>query len=103
MSHEPVIYTEKSEACDACGFETEALTEVDAYARTQGHGPFTPEEEKARGWLCAVCMETHSGNAYCYPRQYPDCLIHFDIARCTNIVLAEIRRATGGAGQGGTP
>ena len=67
MSH-----TEKSEECDSCGWETDALTECSAWARTRGHGPNTPDEQKQWGWMCEVCRHTMAGNAYCYPDQYSD-------------------------------
>jgi len=63
-----VSWTEKPEQCDACGWETKELTEYDAYARTPGHGPLTPEEEKQRSWQCIVCASTHCGTIACYPR-----------------------------------
>ena len=66
----PEPHTPKSEECDSCGWETDALTETDAYARTPGHGPFTPDEEKTWAWLCEVCRSTPAGTAYLYPRNY---------------------------------
>ena len=36
----------------------EGLVETDAYARTRGHGPFTPDNEKQWAWLCAICRGT---------------------------------------------
>lgn len=56
--------------CDCCQFQTTELTLVDAYARTFGHGPFTPEQDKEYAWMCDVCHSTLAGNAYLYPRQY---------------------------------
>jgi len=63
-------HTPKSDECDSCGWETTELVETDAYARTRGHGPFTPDNEKSWAWLCVVCQNTFAGNAYCYPNQY---------------------------------
>jgi hypothetical protein len=60
-------HTEKPEECSNCQWKTTDLTEVDAYARTRGHGPFTPDSEKQWGWLCRVCYETDAGAAYVYP------------------------------------
>ncbi len=57
------------EECEFCAWETTALTKTDAYARTPGQGPFTPDEEKEWAWLCDVCRSTPAGNAHLYPRQ----------------------------------
>lgn len=62
MSH-----TEKPEECENCMFGTNELVECDAYARTIGHGPFTPDDQKQWAWLCEVCRSTYAGNAYLYP------------------------------------
>lgn len=51
-------------------FKTDRLTKTDAYARTPGHGPFTPNEDKEWAWLCDVCRSTMAGNTYLYPRNY---------------------------------
>jgi hypothetical protein len=51
-------------------FTTADLTEIDAYARTPGHGPLTPDDQKEWAWLCQVCRSTLAGNAYLYPGQY---------------------------------
>ena len=58
--------------CACCGWETDELEEVDCYARTAGHGPFTPDDEKQWGWMCLVCRSTFAGNSYQYPTQYRD-------------------------------
>lgn len=87
-----MTHTEKSEECDSCGWETEALTETDAYARVQGHGPFTPAEEKTWGWLCEVCRSTMAGNAFCYPSQYKDTDVLTTIAWGINYLADKIDR-----------
>jgi hypothetical protein len=86
-------YTVKPDECDACGWPTSYLTECDAYARNPDHGPFTPEEEKERAWLCEVCRSTYAGNAYMYPRQYDNRQVLSTIAWGINRVVDEVRRA----------
>lgn len=83
----------KPEECDACGWETTDLTETDAYARTQGHGPFTPEEEKEWVWLCNVCRSTLAGNVYLYPRNYSGGLSVIAPTLCwgINAILSAVR------------
>lgn len=87
-------HTQKSEECDCCGFPTPELEEVDAYGRTPGHGPFTPDDEKQWAWLCHVCRNTHVGNIYRYPRNYQsgDFIIGSAINYGTNLILDEIRK-----------
>ena len=84
-------HTSKSEECDSCGWETTALIETDAYARTPGHGPFTPNEEKTWAWLCEVCRSTNAGNAYRFPRQYENKEVLATIAWGINYLAAAIR------------
>jgi len=81
----------KSEECDCCGWKTEALTQTDAFARTQGHGPGTPREEKEWAWLCEVCRSTMAGNSYLYPRQYPDATVLQMLAWQTNYLASLIK------------
>jgi hypothetical protein len=52
--------------CDSCGWKTEALTEVDCWARVRGAGPFTPDDEKVWAWMCEVCRTSPAGTAYVY-------------------------------------
>lgn len=78
----------KPEECDNCSWETSALTECDAYARTRGHGPFTPDDEKEWAWLCEVCRSTLAGNAYLYPNQYPNGDVMAVVAWGINRILA---------------
>lgn len=88
-------YTDKPEECDCCQFLTDALTEYDAYARTAGHGPCTPEHEKARAWLCNVCASSYAGTCYSYPRNpgnYENMPMYAMIAHCTNMILQELRK-----------
>lgn len=86
-------HTEKPEECESCMWSTDELEEVDAYARTPGHGPFTLENEKQWGWLCNVCRSTMAGNAYLYPNSE-----HYDtptlqtVAWGINAILDEIVR-----------
>jgi hypothetical protein len=61
----------KPEECSCCGWKTRHLRQTDAYARTRGAGPFTPDEDKDWAWLCAVCRNTFAGNTYLYPDNYP--------------------------------
>lgn len=63
-------HVENPGECDACGWKTDQLQECDAYARTRGHGPFTPEDQKEWSWLCNVCRSTLAGNVHLYPDQY---------------------------------
>lgn len=85
-------WTEKPDECDGCGYETADLTEHDAYACTPGHGPFTPEDQKERRWLCKVCEGTMSGNATLYPRNaIYDYATLRSIAYATNMILDAIR------------
>lgn len=78
ISRDPDVVAEvlrqwpKPEECDSCGFGTAELHVVDAYARTPGHGPFTPAEQKQWTWQCTLCYSTMVGNAYRYPRQYEE-------------------------------
>lgn len=58
------------EECECCQWKTTELVKCDAYARTHGHGPFTPAEDKQWAWLCLVCRSTFAGNTYLYPRNY---------------------------------
>jgi hypothetical protein len=92
MGHEP-----KPDQCDNCWWKTDDLQEFDAYARTVGHGPFTPDADKAWAWLCEVCRSTRAGNAYQYPRQYEDGDVMALTAWGINRVLAEIRRSVSAA------
>jgi hypothetical protein len=78
------------EECESCGWATVQLTKTDAYARTHGHGPFTPNEDKVWGWLCDVCRSTFAGNAFQYPNQYPDARVLQMIAWQTNYLAAKI-------------
>lgn len=84
----------KPEGCEACNFETEELEEVRAYARTPGHGPFTPDEEQEWAWLCLVCRSTLAGNVYLYPRQHDDSarVLASTICWGINTILAEIKK-----------
>lgn len=77
--------------CDSCNWKTDDLTKVDAYARLQGAGPFTPDDEKPWGWLCEVCQSTYAGNAWLYPRQYDNEPLFATVAWGINRILAEIR------------
>lgn len=88
MSH-----TEKPEECSCCGWATTELRECDAYARTPGHGPFTPDEEKVWAWLCEVCRSTFAGNTYLYPRNYDPVVAQVlpMVAWCANRILAEVK------------
>jgi hypothetical protein len=83
--------------CDCCGFPTAKLTKCDAYARTLGHGPFTPAEDKEWAWLCQVCRSTHVGNMYLYPRNYDHgtALIGRTINYGINAILAAIKAGAG--------
>lgn len=63
-------HNEKTDECESCGFETDELEEVNAYARTQGAGPFTPADEHQWAWMCLVCRSTLAGNTFLYPNQY---------------------------------
>ena len=87
-------HTEKPEECDNCQWLTDDLKEYDAYARTQGHGPFTLDEDKDWGWLCIVCCSTWAGRAYQFPRQYEDADVMAVIAWGINY-LASILRERG--------
>lgn len=51
--------TEKSEECDCCGYQTEALTMY-----VQGYNPVV------ESWLCDLCAGTPAGQTIPYPRQY---------------------------------
>jgi len=88
-----VTYTDKPDECDACNWPTEHLEERDAYARNPDHGPFTPEEDKQRAWLCEVCRSTRSGNAYMYPTSHDTgtASVLNMVAWCTNRILAAIQ------------
>jgi len=85
-------HTIKSIECDSCGWETTELVETDAYARTPGHGPFTPDNEKTWGWLCIVCRSTFAGNAYCYPNQYENKELFVTIAWGINYLADQINK-----------
>ncbi len=63
-------HSEKPEECGNCGWATDQLSEVNAYARNPDHGPFTPDDQTTWAWLCDVCLSTPAGNAYLYPQQY---------------------------------
>lgn len=90
------------EECQCCLFPTAALTKCDAYARTSGHGPFTPEAEKQWAWLCEVCRSTYVGNMYLYPRNYDTTLAYIGAAvnYGTNLILAAIEGRHAGAPPG---
>lgn len=81
------------EECECCMFATIELTKTDAYARTLGHGPFTPDEDKQWAWLCQVCRSTHAGNMYLYPRNYDDgiAMLGSTVNFGVNTILAAIR------------
>ena len=89
VSHEP-----KPDECDACGWETDALTEMDAYGRTAGHGPFTPDSEKQWAWLCSVCMRTASGTAHLYPRSHDNAEVLSMLAWGINAILSALETGT---------
>ena len=73
-------------------WETPDLTKTDAYARTQGHGPFTPNEAKQWGWLCDVCRATWAGSAWLYPDQHQNKEVLSMIAWQTNFLAEEIAK-----------
>lgn len=79
--------------CECCLFKTDELELTDCYARTPGHGPFTPNHEKQWGWLCNVCRSTLAGNTFMFPRQYDrnTAVILQTIAWQTNF-LADVTR-----------
>ena len=79
------------EECESCNWTTTELTKTDAYARTRGHGPMTPNEDKIWGWLCHVCRSTYAGNAYCYPDQYENQTVLSMIAWQTNYLASLIK------------
>lgn len=83
-------HTDKPDECESCLWETKDLTETDAYARTPGHGPFTPDDQKEWAWLCNVCRSTLAGNAHLYPRQYEHADVMSVVAWGINRILAEI-------------
>jgi len=78
--------------CESCMWKTTELTKTDAYARTWGHGPSTPDEAKQWGWLCEVCRSTWAGNAWLYPDQHQNKEVLSMIAWQTNYLAAEIAR-----------
>ena len=55
--------SEKPEECQACYFETEALTE---YRADDAIGQF----EGRKKWLCDLCASTETGRILDYPRQF---------------------------------
>ena len=73
---------DKPECCEACQFETGALTRYDKYRNF-------PEKEEFK-WLCEICASTMAGTAYEYPDQYPNREVMFMMAWCTNRILAAI-------------
>jgi hypothetical protein len=81
----------KPDECDACSWVTDNLTEMDAYARTLGHGPFTPDNEKEWAWLCSVCMSTASGTAHLYPRHRDDAEVLSMLAWGINAILDALK------------
>lgn len=52
--------------CESCGWETDALTEVDCWGRITGVGPNSPDEDKVWAWMCEVCRSSPAGTAYQY-------------------------------------
>lgn len=87
-------YTDpQPDECECCLFATTELVKCDAYARTLGHGPFTPNEQKEWAWLCLVCRSTHVGNMYLYPRNYDTTLAYVGSAVNfgVNTILAAIK------------
>ena len=54
----------KPESCEACYFETSALT---AYRLNGMPGTADPERRK---WLCDLCASTETGRIIEYPRQF---------------------------------
>jgi len=63
--------------CDSCMYPTSELHEVEV--------PGSVEKEKAR--LCGICYSSFAGNAYLYPRQYPDATAIRMTAFSTNKIL----------------
>lgn len=90
--HRPKPDPDDGEGCDSCGWITDDLEEFDAYARTTGHGPFTPDDQKEWAWLCRVCRSTYAGNAHLYPRNYPDQPTLKTIAWGINYVAEVVRK-----------
>jgi len=81
------VSEEKPGECDSCGFETEALQE---YPRTEGFmgGPPAPY------WACDVCASSMISRMVCnYPKDISSRDILRSIGMCTNMILAEIRKA----------
>jgi hypothetical protein len=80
---------EKPDECDACHFETKALT---YYGRER---PLRGEREHK--WLCDLCASTNSGNTLEYPEQWPD--RSADVLRTVcyvgNVILAAVRDRKG--------
>lgn len=70
--------------CMACGFEC-LLT---CYRATY------PAKCPDGAWLCPLCADTPSGNAFIYPRQYEaDGNVLQMIAKVGNMILAELRKS----------
>lgn len=73
---------EKPEECHSCDYLTEDL---DIYDR----GPGADSEEPM--WLCALCASTRAGNAYQYPRQYPNEDVLRTICYVGNVILDQLK------------
>lgn len=86
-----MAHTEQPEECDSCHWVTNTLKEYDAYGRVQGHGPFTPDDEKTWCWLCEICAGTYAGSAYQFPQGYENHEVLASIAWVTNRIIAELR------------
>ena len=52
--------------CESCGWETDALVEVDCWGRGRGLGPLSPDDEKPWAWMCTVCRQSPAGTSYQY-------------------------------------
>jgi len=77
---------EKSESCDACGYETKELKFYKFSVHRRG-------DDVSGQWLCSVCANTMSGNANEYPSHYPDEETLHMLAYCTNLILDAIKAA----------
>lgn len=78
------------EECECCMWKTAGLVKTDAYARTPGHGPFTPDNDKQWAWMCDVCRSTFIGNGYLYPGHYEPFVVLQTIGWGINAILAAI-------------
>lgn len=72
--------------CMSCDWPT---TELKQYDNCGDRGP--GGHVQSYMWICKVCASTAAGNAYQYPRQYPDHQVLKFLAWQTNYLAALIK------------